>query len=333
MACHWSIKEFEYRFPFKPYPRNTPVHVSCAIGLHSQPTRTPGAESYRSRQGHGALLGAREPISPLPRRAWGFSNHDKARPGSLVNHPQPLHSSAKHALFNKLTFCLLQLLPLQGGADWLKEGAISLHSVSESVPQLNSALGESTVVFLGEPTHADGSVFEAKIQMVKTLHEQHSFDVLVFESGLHGCDAAWRAFKKGEQSPTRCAAEGIFPIWTQSAQMLPLWDYLAERAASDRPLELAGYDSQITGRASAKLAEDLATQMTAAGIPTAKQAPILGAANLAHAGEGFPNWKKRGKAIQRGFFGAGDPQPGRGDRPPIQTKQQEEEAGRELQSP
>ncbi|MDF1838855.1 MAG: erythromycin esterase family protein, partial [Planctomycetota bacterium] len=182
--------------------------------------------------------------------------------------------------------------------------AIPIAPADQTSPALSSAIGESNVVFLGEPTHADGSVFAAKIQMVKALHEHHGFDVLVFESGLHGCDAAWRAFEAGELSPVDCASEGIFPIWTRSAQMLPLWEYLAERSSSDRPLQLVGYDSQITGRASARLADDLGAQMTAAGIPPAKQAPILEAAKFVANGKDIPNWRKNGKATKRAFAAA-----------------------------
>src|SRR6185436_18595224 len=40
---------------------------------------------------------------------------------------------------------------------------------------------------------------------------------------------------------------GIFGIWTGSQQVLPTLDYVAETVGTPRPLELAGFDNQLTG--------------------------------------------------------------------------------------
>src|SRR5437763_1634166 len=48
----------------------------------------------------------------------------------------------------------------------------------------------------------------------------------------------------------QAARLGMFGIWSESEQVQPLFAYLAQRAKTDRPLELAGFDNQMTGLAS-----------------------------------------------------------------------------------
>lgn len=149
--------------------------------------------------------------------------------------------------------------------DWLAEHAIRLRSVSPAdrdyadLEPLRAALAGVRVVLLGEQSHGDGTTFLAKTRLIQFLHEAMGFDVLAFESGLFECTRAWERLREGEAAATavpRC----IFPIWTRSAQVQPLIAYLGERATTERPLELAGFDDQFTGSASR---EELVPQLQA----------------------------------------------------------------------
>lgn len=199
---------------------------------------------------------------------------------------------------------LLALAGLQSTSDtraaWLTENALDLAGPLDT-SALARAIGDARVVLLGEPTHGEGSIFEAKTRLVQALHQGLGFEVLVFESGLHGCDAAWRALREGTLPAVECAAEGIFPIWTQSAELAPLWQYLADNANAATPLELAGYDSQITGQAGARLGTELHTLLVDKKLAPADLRLIVQGAALAAEGRGVDDWKRRGAAHQRAF--------------------------------
>lgn len=128
---------------------------------------------------------------------------------------------------------------------WLSKNAVDL----DDLAPLKDILKGVRVVMLGEQSHGDGATFLAKTRLIKYLHEEMGFDVLAFESGVYDVAKAWELLKAGE--PARTAVpRGVFAIWTRSRELLPLIDYLGERSKTNRPLELAGVDSQLTGTAS-----------------------------------------------------------------------------------
>ena len=146
---------------------------------------------------------------------------------------------------------------------WIKDNAVSFRTVDPNdddfadLEKLKEMIGDARIVQLGEQSHGDGVCFETKIRLIRFLHQEMGFDVLAFESGLYDCHKAWQAFKAGKD-PLEAASQGVFGIWTGSAQTAEMWNYLAKQASTDNPLELAGFDCQFTASASQKLRDEIA---------------------------------------------------------------------------
>jgi len=141
--------------------------------------------------------------------------------------------------------------------DWLRHNAVAVRSLDPAVEDgsdlqpLKQILAGARIVMLGEQSHKDGATFTAKVRLVEFLHREMGFDVLAFESGLYDCAKAWERLQSGE-APLTAARRGVFAIWSRSAQVAPLFEYMGRQARSGSPLELAGFDNQVTGTASSE---------------------------------------------------------------------------------
>jgi erythromycin esterase len=138
---------------------------------------------------------------------------------------------------------------------WLDGNAVKVRTLDfpgplDDLAPLKEILKDARIVQLGENTHGDGACFQAKARLVRFLHEEMGFEVLAFESGLYECDRANELLRKGDADG---AMEGsIFGIW-RVGQVKPLFRYLAERAKSEKPLLLAGFDCRASGSLAGRL--------------------------------------------------------------------------------
>jgi erythromycin esterase len=106
---------------------------------------------------------------------------------------------------------------------------------------LKPLLERKRVVLLGESGHGVAEFNLAKVRLVKFLHQQMGYGVIAFESSLSQCHQADKAI--GTVDPARVMHGCIFGMW-HSAEVLALFDYLAQTRNSGRPLTLAGFDTQ-----------------------------------------------------------------------------------------
>lgn len=107
--------------------------------------------------------------------------------------------------------------------------------------KLKNIIGEAQIVLLGEPTHGEGNVFEAKTRLVKFLHQEMDFNVLAFESSLYDFHKIPLSISEGD-SRTACLKRCIYPIWSEAREFQEMLKYLVEQKSK---LQVTGFDCQF----------------------------------------------------------------------------------------
>lgn len=105
---------------------------------------------------------------------------------------------------------------------------------------LNEKLREVKIIALGEARHDHGTTFKHKIQLIKFLHEEMGFNVLVFEYGWLGEYYANQSLNNGVSPDQACKYSWL----AQSELTFPIFDYIFKTKQSDDPMQMAGFDSE-----------------------------------------------------------------------------------------
>jgi erythromycin esterase len=160
---------------------------------------------------------------------------------------------------------------------WIAETATTVRSIDAAdedfadLEPLIEAIGSARVVQLGEPSHGAGSSFAAKVRLSKFLHQRMGFDVLAWESGLYEMRLV-QAGLRGSEDPVAAAQQGVFSIWSKSEEVRPLFEYAKATQGTTRPLEMTGFDMQITAANAAwRLAADLRTFVRALHVAQVRE--------------------------------------------------------------
>ena len=141
--------------------------------------------------------------------------------------------------------------------NWLKKNAVVIRTVTPTddsfndLQPLKEIIGSSRMVMLGETCHGDGTSFLAKSRLVKFLHQEMGFDILVFESGFYDMSKVNELITKGTD-PEIAMQQGLFQVWSRSPQVKDLMEYIGKSHLQKNPITVEGFDMQMAGGFSKK---------------------------------------------------------------------------------
>src|SRR5688572_1847193 len=168
---------------------------------------------------------------------------------------------------------------------WIRDHHFTIRSLTsqrnDDLQFLKSVIGSRRLVQLGESGHGVREFDLAKVRLIRFLHERMGFDVVAFESGLFECHEAGLAAAEADPAVTMRGC--IFQVW-HTQEVLPLFQYIRQRAAAARPLTLAGFDSQLSGsnRLAARRAALFREVVAAVDTAYARRAHSLDSSYLAN---------------------------------------------------
>lgn len=109
----------------------------------------------------------------------------------------------------------------------------------ENLNQFKASLKGVEIIALGENTHGLGEVFKAKVDLVKFLHQELGFDLVLFESGFGDAALAWEKFDS--LSPTEFTNAFTSNFYYHSEEINNLMEYVKSQ---NKKLVIQGFDCQ-----------------------------------------------------------------------------------------
>ena len=158
---------------------------------------------------------------------------------------RPFHLFLLLMLFGFKTRALAGLLLLAGAVARAQAPTLPTHVVRSIAPTdtdfrdlefLKAEIGPARVVMLGEPSHGEGNVFEAKIRLMRFLQQRMGFTSLAFESGSYDLYKAQQELDAGK-SAQEALANSVFPIWTGAQEFQAVLPLIGKGG-----LRVAGFD-------------------------------------------------------------------------------------------
>lgn len=127
---------------------------------------------------------------------------------------------------------------------------ISMNDTDNSdLKVLDSALKDNRILVLGESAHYDGATMQAKARMIRYLHENLGYNVVLYETGQYD---TWIMNEEMKNHSLKVPSDsigglGLFDFWWNNKETRPLINYYQKTKASKHPIELGGFDIQFSG--------------------------------------------------------------------------------------
>jgi len=109
----------------------------------------------------------------------------------------------------------------------------------KNISALRETLKEVEIIALGENTHGLGQVFKAKADLVKFLHQELGFNLILFESGFGDGALAWEQVDSLSTEDFTLSFTSNF--YYHSKEILELMEYVKTQ---DQKLMVQGFDCQ-----------------------------------------------------------------------------------------
>ncbi|UKB85084.1 erythromycin esterase family protein [Chryseobacterium sp. MEBOG06] len=128
--------------------------------------------------------------------------------------------------------------------------SISMESTDNSdLKFLDTVLKDNKVLMLGENIHYDGATMQAKSRLIKYLHENLGYHIVLYEAGQYDM---WVMNEEMKNHQLKVPSDsigglGLFSFWWNNKETRPLINYYQKTKTSAHPIELGGFDIQLSG--------------------------------------------------------------------------------------
>jgi erythromycin esterase len=112
---------------------------------------------------------------------------------------------------------------------------------------LKEVLKSKRIVALGESSPGFGDLQLLKGKMVKYLHDELGYEVLLMEAGYGDAKLSWEMVESAEDG-NQIKDNSLFEI-SRSEQLSPLFNYIFDKSDAEDKLIYSGYDTKVSGNA------------------------------------------------------------------------------------
>ena len=140
-------------------------------------------------------------------------------------------------------FALTSVLsyPIQSRAEDVREDFHDLAIFGEQIKN-------KRIIYLDELTHGEHEVYALKTRLIKYLHQEHDFNVLLLESGLYDVSEINKKSAQSEKVTLTSLAPGnIFYGYAKDSGFTELLDYIDQQRQQSNPLRMSGFDGRLSG--------------------------------------------------------------------------------------